>query len=67
MEISAWLRGLGLERYERAFRENGIDDAILPTLTAEDLRDLGVTAIGMRRAHQSAQTQGSQFLYGWKR
>ncbi|MBV9531581.1 MAG: AAA family ATPase [Bradyrhizobium sp.] len=49
MDISAWLRGLGLERYEQAFRENAIDEAILPKLTAEDLRDLGVKAVGHRR------------------
>src|SRR5947207_13193410 len=49
MDISAWLRGLGLERYEQAFRENAIDEAILPKLTAEDLRDIGVTAVGHRR------------------
>ena len=49
MDISAWLRGLGLERYEQAFRENAIDEAILLKLTAEDLRDLGVTVVGHRR------------------
>jgi class 3 adenylate cyclase len=49
MDISTWLRGLGLERYEQAFRENAIDEATLPKLTAEDLRDLGVTAVGHRR------------------
>src|ERR1700694_5407853 len=49
MEIAAWLRGLGLERYGQAFRENAIDEASLPKLTAEDLRDLGVTAVGHRR------------------
>jgi class 3 adenylate cyclase len=49
MDISAWLRGLGLERYEQAFRGNAIDEAILPKLTAEDLKDLGVTAVGHRR------------------
>ena len=49
MDISSWLRGLGLERHEQAFRENAIDEAILPKLTAEDLKDLGVTAIGHRR------------------
>ena len=49
MDIRAWLRGLGLERYLQAFRENAIDEATLPKLTAEDLRDLGVTAIGHRR------------------
>ena len=49
MDISAWLRGLGLERYEQVFRENAINEAILPKLNAEDLRDLGVTAVGHRR------------------
>src|SRR5438046_9638642 len=49
MDISAWLRGLGLERYEQAFQENKIDEAILPKQTAEDLRDVGVTAVGHRR------------------
>jgi len=49
MDISAWLRGLGLERYGQAFRENAIDEASLPKLTAEDLRDLGVTAVRHRR------------------
>jgi class 3 adenylate cyclase/predicted ATPase/ABC-type transport system involved in cytochrome c biogenesis ATPase subunit len=49
MEIAAWLRGLGLERYETAFRENEIDLAVLPKLTADDLRDIGVTAVGHRR------------------
>jgi class 3 adenylate cyclase/predicted ATPase len=49
MDICAWLRGLGLERYEQAFRDNAIDEAILPKLTAEDLKDLGVTAVGHRR------------------
>src|SRR4030081_553184 len=49
MDISAWLRGLGLERYGQAFRENAIDESSLPKLTAEDLKDLGVTAVGHRR------------------
>ena len=47
MDISAWLRGLGLERYEQAFRENAIDEAILPKLTADDLRDLGAAAVAV--------------------
>ncbi|WP_284736154.1 adenylate/guanylate cyclase domain-containing protein [Dongia deserti] len=49
MDIQAWLRTLGLERYEQAFRENGVDEEILPRLTAEDLKDIGVTAVGHRR------------------
>ena len=49
MDIGGWLRGLGLERYEQAFRENEIDEDVLPGLTAEDLKELGVAAIGHRR------------------
>ena len=49
MDLGDWLRKLGLERYEAAFRENEIDDTILPSLTAEDLKDLGVGILGHRR------------------
>jgi hypothetical protein len=49
MDLGGWLRSLGLERYEAAFRENEIDNTVLPNLTAEDLKDLGVSIVGHRR------------------
>jgi class 3 adenylate cyclase/tetratricopeptide (TPR) repeat protein len=49
VDIAAWLRELGLERYELVFRDNEIDAEVLPRLTAEDLTALGVTAVGHRR------------------
>jgi hypothetical protein len=49
LDIGAWLRGLGLQQYEPAFRANEIDAEILPNLTAEDLIALGVTLVGHRR------------------
>src|SRR3984957_4641245 len=49
VDILAWLRELGLERYEQAFQENEIAADILPKLTADDLKDLGVTIVGHRR------------------
>src|SRR5215469_17428977 len=49
MDIVVWLRGLGLGRYEAAFRDNEIDETVLPNLTAEDLKDLGVSIVGHRR------------------
>ena len=49
MDVGAWLRGLGLERYEAAFRENEIDETVPLSLTAEDLKDLGVGIVGHRR------------------
>jgi SAM domain (Sterile alpha motif) len=48
MDIVVWLRSLGLGKYEAAFRENEIDETVLPNLTADDLKELGVTALGHR-------------------
>ncbi|MDK1494174.1 AAA family ATPase [Sinorhizobium sp. 7-81] len=71
MDVGAWLRELGLERYEEPFRENEIDARSLPHLTAEDLKELGVTLVGHRRllleaiaalgkAHPASATQEPQ-------
>jgi class 3 adenylate cyclase len=49
MDVADWLRGLGLERYVPAFRDNDIDGEVLRQLTAEDLRELGISSIGHRR------------------
>jgi len=49
MDVEVWLHGLGLGRYVTAFRDNEINWVVLPKLTADDLRDIGVTAVGHRR------------------
>ena len=49
MDLGGWLRSLGLERYETAFRENEIDERVLPNLTQEDLKEIGVGPVGHRR------------------
>lgn len=49
MDIGEWLRSLGLQSYEQTFRENEIDLEILPHLTVEDLKEVGVQAVGHRR------------------
>jgi class 3 adenylate cyclase len=49
MDVGGWLWSLGLEQYEAAFCENKIDDTVLPSLTAEDLKDLGIVFVGHRR------------------
>src|ERR1700758_821326 len=49
MDVADWLKKLGLDQYEPAFRANEIDERILPSLTAEDLKDLGVGLVGHRR------------------
>ena len=48
MDMVVWLRSLGLGKYEAAFRENEIDETVLPSLTHETLKELGVTVIGHR-------------------
>jgi class 3 adenylate cyclase len=48
-DVGGWLRGLGLGQYEATFRENEIDQSVLPSLTAEDLKELGIGALGHRR------------------
>ena len=54
MDVAEWLRKLGLEQYEPAFRENKIGVDLLPSLTAEDLKDLGVILVGDRRRLSAA-------------
>ena len=49
MDLGGWLRSLGLEQCEAAFRENFVDEKVLLSLTAEDLKDLGIGFVGHRR------------------
>jgi class 3 adenylate cyclase len=49
MDLSAWLKDLGLARYADAFAANDVDAEILPQLTAEDLIAIGVASVGHRR------------------
>ena len=49
MEIAEWLHSLGLGQYTRAFNDNAVDWKILPRLTSDDLREIGVAAVGHRR------------------
>jgi len=42
VDIATWLRRLGLEQYEQAFRENAIDAEVLSELTDADLEKLGM-------------------------
>src|SRR5271168_1596078 len=49
MDVGGWLRSLGLSQYEANFRDNKIDADVLPQLTADDLKDIGVSAVGDRR------------------
>ncbi len=49
MDVTDWLRNFGLERYAAAFLENDVDAKLLPNLTADDLKDLGITSVGHRR------------------
>jgi len=49
VDIGEWLRGLGLVQYAAAFAENAVRWDVLPKLTVDDLKAIGVTAVGDRR------------------
>jgi SAM domain (Sterile alpha motif) len=53
VDIAAWLRKLGLERYEPVFRDNEIDWEVLPELTEGDLEKLGLP-LGPRKKLRKA-------------
>ncbi len=48
-DIATWLGSLGLAEHEAAFGENGADLALLPELSNEDLKDLGVVRLADRK------------------
>src|SRR3974390_157398 len=48
MDIVVWLRNLGLGKFEAIFRENDMDETVLPSLTHENLKELGVGSFGHR-------------------
>ena len=48
MDVVVWLWSLGLGKYEAIFRENDIGEAVLPSLTHENLKELGVASFGHR-------------------
>lgn len=47
--VRIWLNGLGLSRYAPVFEIHEVDDEVLPMLTLEDLKDMGINAVGSRR------------------
>ncbi|KAF8408470.1 hypothetical protein HHK36_007624 [Tetracentron sinense] len=47
--VQVWLDGLGLGRYAPVFEIHDVDDEVLPLLTLEDLKDMGINAVGTRR------------------
>ena len=49
MELAGWLRAIGVPQYAPNFLEHHIDEALLPSLTAGDLRDIGIPSVGHRR------------------
>lgn len=60
--VRNWLIGLGLGRYAPVFEIHEVDDQVLPMLTLEDLKDMGINAVGSRRKiHSAIQKLGKGF------
>nr|XP_043607686.1 protein bicaudal C homolog 1-A-like [Erigeron canadensis] len=60
--VRVWLNQLGLGRYAHIFEVHEVDDEVLPLLTLEDLKDMGINAVGSRRKmFSSIQKLGKGF------
>jgi SAM domain (Sterile alpha motif) len=59
MDVGVWLRSLGLGQYEATFRDNEVDGTVLPKLTVEDLKDLGVAFVGHRASSKACHSLSS--------
>ena len=55
-QIADWLEKLGMPEYGECFAENKIDHSVLPHLTDQDLKDIGVP-LGHRRKMLAAVAQ----------
>ena len=49
MKLPEILAKLGLSQYEPLFEQHAIGDDLLPSLTSDDLREIGVTPLGHRK------------------
>lgn len=49
VDVRAWLETLGFVQYASLFADNGIDGRALPELSDQDLKEIGVAALGHRR------------------
>src|SRR6476620_1087368 len=57
-QIADWLKRLNLSEYAERFAENGIDISVLPHLTDQDLKEMGVL-LGHRRKMLAAIGESS--------
>ena len=58
MDVGKWLQGLGLGRYEAAFRDAEVGPDVLPDLTDGDLEKLGVTLGDRKRLLKAIASLG---------
>ena len=65
-QIADWLEKLGMSEYAERFAENGIDVSVLPDLTDQDLKDIGVL-LGHRRKMLRAIADVGQHTCGGTR
>src|SRR3954470_2328776 len=61
--IRQWLESHGMDQYARAFESNNIDVDLLPDLTDDGLRNLGVTSLGHRMRLLAAIKTGNRVTW----
>ena len=60
IDVRDWLESLGIGEYADAFEENYIDGQVIALLTADDLKVIGIAAVGHRRRLLEAITNLAQ-------
>ncbi|MCO5602369.1 hypothetical protein L7F22_056500 [Adiantum nelumboides] len=48
-KVREWMQRIGLEKYAPVFQHHEVGDDVLPLLTMEDLKEMGIQAVGARR------------------
>eukprot|EP00250_Pteridium_aquilinum_P011272 c19954_g1_i1 orf=309-1484(-) len=61
-KVREWIQGIGLEKYASVFQHHEVGDDVVPLLTLEDLKEMGINAVGARRKFFSEITKRKQGL-----
>ena len=64
VDIAAWLRELGLEHYEQAFRESDIGTDILADLSEIDLEELGISLSHRKKLLKAIAALSAEECFG---
>ena len=63
-KVRHWMKRIGLEKYTTMFEHHEVTNDVLPFLTMDDLKEMGVSAVGARRKLSTEIMKLKQTLIG---